>query len=45
VPHSLDPIPSEGPVRAVLEVNGGTASRLGIKPGDRVVHAIFGNTG
>jgi hypothetical protein len=45
VPHSLDPIPSAGPVRAVLEVNGGTASRLGIKPGDRVLHPIFGSAG
>jgi uncharacterized membrane protein (UPF0127 family) len=45
VPHSLDPIPSEGPIRGVLEVNGGTASRLGIKPGDRVLHPIFGNAG
>jgi uncharacterized membrane protein (UPF0127 family) len=42
VPLSLDPIPSQGPVRGVLEVNGGTASRLGIKPGDRVLHPIFG---
>ena len=45
VPLSLDPIPSAGPVRGVLEVNGGTAARLGIKPGDRVVHPIFGQTG
>lgn len=45
VPHSLDPIPSDGPVRAVLEVNGGTASRLRIKPGDRVVNPIFGKAG
>jgi uncharacterized protein len=45
VPGSLDPIPSAGPVRGVLEVNGGTASRLGIKPGDRVLHPIFGNAG
>jgi uncharacterized protein len=45
VPQSLDPIPSAGPVRAVLEVNGGTASRLGIKPGDRVEHPIFEKKG
>ena len=32
---------SQGPARAVLEVNGGTASRLGIKPGDRVLHPAF----
>jgi uncharacterized protein len=29
-------IPSGGPVRAVLEVIGGTARKLGIAPGDRV---------
>ena len=42
VPHSLASISSAGPVRAVLEVNGGTAARLGLKPGDRVLHAMFG---
>ncbi|MCZ6483093.1 MAG: DUF192 domain-containing protein [Alphaproteobacteria bacterium] len=41
VPGSLAPIPSNGPVRAVLEVNAGTTARLGIKPGDRVLHRIF----
>lgn len=45
VPKSLATVAAAGPVRAVLEVNGGTASRLGIRPGDKVVHAIFGNTG
>jgi uncharacterized membrane protein (UPF0127 family) len=34
-------IPSGGPVRAVLEVIGGTARKLGIAPGDRVGHPIF----
>ena len=34
-------ISSEGPVAAVLELAGGAAQRLGIKPGDRVVHALF----
>jgi uncharacterized membrane protein (UPF0127 family) len=33
----------EEPVKGVLEVVAGTAARLGIKPGDRVYHAIFGN--
>ncbi len=41
VPHSLAPIRSRGKVLAVLELNGGTASRLNIKPGDRVKHPIF----
>lgn len=41
VPHSTKIIRSNGPVRAVLEVNGGTASRLGITKGDRVIHAVF----
>lgn len=43
VPGSLETIGSAAPVRAVIELNGGTAARLGIKPGDRVVYPIFGN--
>src|SRR5438132_3772004 len=43
VPQSLDLIAAAEPVRAVIELNGGTAARLGIEPGDRVVHPIFGN--
>ncbi|MEE8445563.1 MAG: DUF192 domain-containing protein [Alphaproteobacteria bacterium] len=41
VPHSLAVVSSRGPVRAVLELNGGTVARLGIVPGDRVEHPIF----
>ena len=33
----------EEPVRGVLEVIAGTAARLGLKPGDRIFHPIFGN--
>jgi len=44
VPMSTDTIPSKAPVRAVLEINGGTARLLGIQPGDKVRHGIFGST-
>ena len=40
-PRSLDEVASKGPVKAVLELNGGTAARLGLKAGDRVRHALF----
>ena len=43
VPMSLEVISSPGPVRAVLELNGGTAERLNVKTGDRVAHPIFGH--
>jgi hypothetical protein len=36
VPHDETPIDSGAPVKAVLEVKGGTAAALGIKEGDRV---------
>lgn len=41
VPFSTELIGSNGPVRAVLELNGGTASRLGIEVGDVVRHQSF----
>jgi hypothetical protein len=36
VPLSTDIIASNAPSRYVIELNGGTAARLGIKPGDQV---------
>ena len=42
VPLSLEQVPSRGPVRGVLEVIAGTSRKLGIAPGDRVAHPIFG---
>ena len=42
-PGSLSQIASKGRVLGVLELNAGTAERLGIKPGDQVLHAIFDN--
>ena len=41
VPLSLTSISSDRKVRGVLELNGGTADRLGIRPGDRVIHPAF----
>lgn len=41
VPLSTAIIRSKGPARAVLEVNGGTVSRLGVAPGDRVVSSAL----
>ncbi|MBV8776946.1 MAG: DUF192 domain-containing protein, partial [Alphaproteobacteria bacterium] len=35
VPMSTDVIAAKGPARYVVELNGGTAARLGIKPGDQ----------
>ncbi|HWU26178.1 MAG TPA: DUF192 domain-containing protein [Rhizomicrobium sp.] len=40
-PLSTRLVPSGGPVRAVLEVIGGTARKLGIEVGDRVASPIF----
>ncbi len=42
VPLSEENIPSRGSVRAVLELNAGTAARLGIRPGATVTTPAFG---
>ena len=40
-PHDLSGAPSNGPVSAVLEINGGLSEKLGIKKGDRLIHPVF----
>lgn len=40
-PYSTKQIPSAEPVRAVLEINGGQAGALGIRPGDHVLASMF----
>jgi len=37
-PHSLDIIRSNEPALAVLEIAGGEATRLGLRPGQQVTH-------
>jgi uncharacterized membrane protein (UPF0127 family) len=34
-------VASREPVRAVLELRAGVSAKLGIKPGDRVIHPMF----
>ncbi len=41
-PLSRAIIPSGGPVYSVLEVNAGSAARIGLKIGDSVRHPLFG---
>ncbi len=41
VPLSEDIVASRGDVTACLELAGGAAERLGLKPGDRVEHRYF----
>jgi uncharacterized membrane protein (UPF0127 family) len=43
VPESRATVSAPRPVRYVLELNGGTAERLSIKPGAQVRHAMLGN--
>lgn len=40
-PRSLESVRSGAAVVAVLEVNGGTFERLGVKEGDKVAHPMF----
>jgi uncharacterized protein len=40
-PQSERTIASGVPVRAVLELNANVASRLNLKPGDKIVHPMF----
>ncbi|MBX9933152.1 MAG: DUF192 domain-containing protein [Methylobacterium sp.] len=40
-PQSTRVIPSGEPVLAVLELNAGTAVKLGLAAGDRVLHPLF----
>jgi uncharacterized membrane protein (UPF0127 family) len=42
VPESESYIPSGGPVRATLELQGGLTAKLGIEVGDKIVGVIFG---
>ena len=44
VPLSLATIESGSPAKGVLEVPAGTAARLGIRPGDRILHPAFGSS-
>lgn len=45
IPQSLAVVDSKVPVRATLELAGGTAQRLDIRVGDRVVHLMFTGAG
>ena len=44
-PQDLTQITSKYPSKAVLELNGGTSDKMGIKEGHQVVHPFFKNTG
>lgn len=41
IPHDESPIDGGDNVSAVLEINGGLARKLGIKPGSQMRHEIF----
>jgi len=42
-PYDETFISSNGPVRAVLEVQGGEMKKYGVQIGDAVIHPVFGN--
>lgn len=43
VPYSEQPVMSQEPVRAVLEINAGRSDALGIRAGEKVHNRIFRN--
>ncbi len=44
VPLDLTPLSSDEPVRAVIELNAGEATRRGLKPGDKVTSPALNAT-
>lgn len=42
-PQDETSITAQFPAKAVLELNGGTADKLGIKEGDQLIHRLFRN--
>ncbi|WP_245531387.1 DUF192 domain-containing protein [Asticcacaulis biprosthecium] len=40
-PLDRTPLPSQGMASGVLEVRGGMSDKLGLKPGDQVIHPFF----
>jgi uncharacterized protein len=40
LPYSLEPVSSQGPASAVLELRAGRAAQLGIVPGDKVEYVL-----
>jgi uncharacterized membrane protein (UPF0127 family) len=43
-PFSMDPIPSDGEVIGILEVNAGVAEKIGLKTGDKVIYPGLGES-